>query len=74
MRFLKVEDTMVNVNNITKIAIEEDSCDYEIVVYCELYDHNGYNKGERAHSYAKDIETYDEALKIFNELYDKLNS
>jgi len=77
MKFLRIDDTVINVNNITQIFIRKESAPdfyYKIVVFYEGFNTNGHDKTKRVAYYKKDIKDYETADRLLKELLEKLNS
>ena len=77
MKFLYTDIFSINVKYITQIFIDRETkppFNYNIIVFYEGYGFNSSKKEKQILYYKRDIENYDEALKIFQELLNKLNS
>jgi len=79
MKFLQINELIINTDCITQIFIERETkppFNYNIIVFYKGYNIGltGNKKQKQICYYKKDIEDYDKALKIFQELLKKLNN
>ena len=73
MKFLKIDDILININNITQIFIDNDKNDlYRIVVFYEGFDLVTMNKSVQAIFYDENL-SKEEAQKQFDYLCYELN-
>ena len=76
MKFLQIDDLVLNTNCITQIFIDKENTSsfYYIVIFYEGYDFNNDIKTKKYCYYRKNIEDYDLARKILQKLLNELNN
>jgi len=76
MKFITVNNTIINTNYIVEIFIDKkkDDDSYDIVIFYEGFNVLDSDKTKQVLYYKKNMKNYETALKTLKELFKKLNS